>query len=160
MTKHIFFRSCCGKRKVTKAMTWWWRMLLRNLSNTSNPSFTTTTGTLPTSSDVSNTFCFVNSWMESLSGELLNFFFLWLQLHLTDGFLNHKFAWWADLLIVICLKGTAGTLWSSTWTAMQTERATAWVTTTPCALPSQQRWQCTKKCLANSLYRSPAWCPT
>jgi len=26
--------------------------------------------------------------------ELLNFFFLWLQLHLTDGFLNHKFAWY------------------------------------------------------------------
>ena len=126
-------------------MTWWWRMLLRNLSNTSNPSFTTTTGTLPTSLDVSNTFRFVSSWMESLSGELLNFFFLWLQLHLTDGFLNHKFAWWADLLILICLKGTAGTLWSSTWTAMQTERATAWVTTTPCALPSQQRCHCTSK---------------
>ena len=126
-------------------MTWWWRMLLRNLSNTSNPSFITTTGTLPTSLDVSSTFRFVNSWMESLSGELLNFFFLWLQLHLTDGFLNHKFAWWADLLIVICLKGTAGTLWSSTWTAMQTERAMAWVTTTPCALPSQQRCQRSKK---------------
>ena len=160
MTEHIFFRSCCGKRKVTKAMTWWWRMLLRNLSNTSNPSFTTTIGILPTSLDVSNTFCLVSSWMESLSGELLNFFFLWLQLHLTDGFLNHKFAWWADLLIVICLKGTAGTFWSSTWTVMQTEKAMAWVTTTPCALPSQQRCQCTKKFLTNSLFRSPAWCPT
>ena len=140
-------------------MTWWWRMLWRNLSNTSNPSFTTTTGTLPTSLDVSNTFRFLSSWVESLSGELLNFFFLWLQLHLTDGFLNHKFAWWADLLIVICLKGTAGTLWSSTWTAMQTERATAWVTTTPCALPSQQRCHCTSKVShkLSFIFRSPAW---
>ena len=69
-----------------------WKMLLRNLSNTSSPSFTTTTGTLPTSSAVSRTIVRV-FLMDGIEGELLNFFFLWLQLHLTDGFLNHKFAW-------------------------------------------------------------------
>ena len=66
-------------------------MLLRNLSNTSNPSFTTTTGTLPTLLDVSNTFRFVSSWMESLSGELLNFFLLFFQFFATNTFLNYKF---------------------------------------------------------------------
>ena len=52
-----------------------WKMSLRNLSNTSNPSFTTTAGTLPTSLAVSSTIVgvFAHGWNPRRAPQLRSF---------------------------------------------------------------------------------------